>query len=78
MTTISIVFGHDVEEEGLDVVVQRLRSKEEFREQTQVLAIDRVLATVNLEEGELLITIDFVARRMLGGTFELQSNQYQF
>jgi hypothetical protein len=68
-----VVLGHDIEEEGLDIVIQRLRSKEQLGHQAEVLAIDRVLAAVDLEEGVLAVTIDLVAGRVLSWAFELDN-----
>ena len=40
MAALTVRLRHDVEEEGLDVVVERLVVEEEFGEQAQVLAVD--------------------------------------
>jgi len=45
-----VVFRHDVEEKGFDVVVEGLGAEEEFREETKVLTVERVPPTVNFEE----------------------------
>jgi hypothetical protein len=71
MTAIAIVLGHDVEEERLHVVVEGFGSQKELRKEAEVLTIDGVLSTVNLEEGVLAVAVDFIARRVLCGAFEL-------
>lgn len=73
MTAKLVVLRHDIEEEWLHVVVKGLGAKEEFGEETQILAVDGILATVDLEDGYRTISIDFISRRMLGRAFELMS-----
>ena len=74
MTSVVVIFRHDVEKEGFHVVVQCLGSKEEFGKQTEVLAVDWVLAAVHFEEGILAVAVDLVARRMFGWTFKLATS----
>lgn len=69
MATVLVVFCHDVEEEGFDVVVEGFGSEKEFREKAEVLAVDWVLAAVDFEEREAAVTIDFVAWRVLRRAF---------
>lgn len=77
MIAVFVMLGHDVKEERLDVVVEGLGSQEKFREQTQVLAVDWVLPSIHLEEGEVSIPVDFIARRVLCGAFELSTVSLQ-
>ena len=58
----------DVEEERLDVIVERLVVEEELREEAQVLAVDSLVLRVDLKDRDimvlLLLPIDLVARRV--------------
>jgi hypothetical protein len=64
MAPAIVHLGQHVEEERLDVVVQRLVVEEQLRQQTEVLAVDLVLAAVHLEDGDGSVAVDLVARRM--------------
>ena len=52
---------HNVEQEWVGVVIERLVIEEELGEEAEVLRVRLVLATVDLEEGYLVLPIDFVA-----------------
>ena len=56
----------DVEEEGLDVVVERLVVEEELGEEAEVLAEDALVLGVDLEDRDVvrrrLLAVDLVAR----------------
>ena len=58
------VSSHDVEQEGVGVVIERLVIEKELGEETQVLRVGLVLAAVDLEEGDLVLPVDLVARRV--------------
>ena len=49
MEAFGVGLGHDVEEEWVGVVVERLVVQEELRQQAQVLRVRLVLPTVDLE-----------------------------
>ena len=66
-----VVFGHDVEEEGFDVVVEGLRAEKKLRKQTEILAVDGVLAAVDFKDGNGMVSVDLVTRWMLRRAFEL-------
>lgn len=66
-----VVFGHNVEEEGFDVVVERFGSEEQLSKQAEVLAVHRVLAPVDFKDSHGAFAIDFIARGMLCGAFKL-------
>lgn len=55
---------HAVEEEGVDVVVERLVVEEQLAQQTEIPAPGALPAAVNLEEADVLVAVDFVARRV--------------
>lgn len=67
-----VLFGHHVEEEGRRIVVKRLMVEEEFRQQAEILCVDLVLAAVDLEEGDGVLSIDFGAGRMIHDTLLLE------
>lgn len=66
-----VILRHDIEQERLHVVVERFGAQEQLGKEAEVLAVYGVLATVDLEEGILAVTIDLVARRMLSWALEL-------
>lgn len=56
--------GHHVEQEGVDVVVQRLVVEEQLAQQAQIAAPGALPAAVDLEERHVLVAVDLVARRV--------------
>ena len=56
---------HHVEEERLHVKIECLVLQEQFGHQAEVLAVDFVLFSIHFKDGELVLTVDFVSRRML-------------
>ncbi len=75
MTPVFVVLGENVEEERLDVVVQRLVVEEELGEQTQVLTVDLVRVAVHLEHGQVLAPVNLIRRRVVQTTLLLQEGQ---
>ena len=69
-----VVGGEHVEEERLDIVVQRLVVEKQFGEKTQVLAVDLVGVAIHLEHGEVVSAVDFVGRWMEQAALLLQQN----
>ena len=59
-----VVGGKDVEEEGFDVVVERLVVEEELGEKTQVLAVDLVGVAVHFKDGQVVASVNLVGRRV--------------
>lgn len=61
-----------IEEENAHIFVEILVVEEEFREEGQVLAIDRVFIAIDLENCNvvLFVAIDLIARRVIEGTDE--------
>ena len=57
----------DVEEEWLDVIVERLVVEEELREEAEVLTVDALILGVDLKDGDrvllVLLPVDLVAWR---------------
>ena len=62
-----------IEMKRLDVVVQRLVIKEEFCQQTQVLAVDLRPVAVDFKHRQVPTTVDFTARRTTRVTFLLRT-----
>jgi len=60
---------HAVEQEWVNVIVQRLVVKEELRQQTQVSAPSPLPPTVNLKEADIVVAVDLVARWVKERTF---------
>ena len=59
---MGIARGHAVEEERVHVVVKGFVVEEELAQEAQVTAPPPLATAVNLEEGEVVVTIDLVAR----------------
>ena len=53
--------GHAVEEEGVDVVVEGFVVEEEFGEEAEVAAPASLAPAVDFEEGDAVVTVDFVS-----------------
>ena len=64
VAALAVVLGQHVEEEGLNVVVEGLVVQEQLGQEAEVLAVDLAGHAVHLEDGEVLVAIDFVGRRM--------------
>lgn len=58
-----VALAEDVEEEEVDVVVERLVVEEELGEEAEVLAKDLFAVAVNLKHGDVAVAVDLVARR---------------
>ena len=65
MAPLAVVLGQDVEEEGLHVIVERLVVQEELGQEAQVLAVDLARHAVHLEDGEVVLAVDLVRRRVV-------------
>jgi len=72
--TTLIALGHHVEQKGVDIIVQRFRSQKQLGHETQILAVHRVLPSVDLKYRNGAISVDLIAWRMLGGAFHLIGN----
>ena len=64
MEAVCIELRHNVEEEGIRIVVQSFVVEEQLCKQTQVLRIVFVFTAVDLEEGDGVLAVYFVPRRM--------------
>lgn len=62
----------DVKQKRLNIIVERLVIEKHFSKETQVLAINLVLAPVHFKDGQMAIPVDFVAGRMPEMAFELR------
>ena len=67
---VVLYLAQHVEEEDAHVLVQVLVVQEQLRQEGQVLAVNRVLVAIYLEDrdGVLLVAVDFVAGRVEEGT----------
>ena len=74
VATVIVIDREDVEEEWFDVVVQSLVIEEELRQETQVLAVDFVTLTVDLEHGQVTPAVDLVTGGMVKITLRLQQD----
>ena len=64
VVAVVVAAAHDVEEERVDVVVERLVIEEEFAEETEVAAPGALAAAVDFEEADEVVAVDFVAGRV--------------
>lgn len=71
----AVVLRHDVEEEGVCVIVQRLVVKETLGQKTQVLGVTLVLTSIDLKEGYGALAINLVAWRMPQVTLRLRKRK---
>ena len=74
MAALLVVESKYVEEEGLDVVVQRLVVEEQLGQQAQVLTVDLADVAVHLEHGDATAAVDLVGRWVLQATLLLQKH----
>ena len=59
-----VTLAHDVEQEGVSVVVKGFVVEEQLGQEAQILSVGLVLAAVDLKERNVALPVDFVARRM--------------
>jgi len=76
--TATVALGHDVEQEGLHVVIQSFVIQKELRHQAQILAIYLVPLSVHLEHGKRSAAVDLVAGGMAEVAFQLVPLQRLF
>lgn len=64
MTAVPIARRHAIEQERIDVVIQRLMIQKQFAQQTQVPTPASLAAPVDLEEADVVVAVDLVAGRV--------------
>ena len=69
VAAVAVAGRHAVEEEGVDVVVERFMVEEEFAEEAEVAAPAALAAAVDFEEGDGGVAVDFVAGGVEEGAF---------
>ena len=62
LTHLLVNLAEDVEEEGVDVEVEGLVVEEQLGQKAEVLAVQLVVAAVNLEDGDRTLPVDLLAR----------------
>ena len=75
MAAVGVAGGHAVEEERVDVVVERFVVEEEFAEEAEVAAPAALPAAVDFEEGDGGVAVDFVAGGVEEGAFGAVSGE---
>ena len=60
---------HDVEEEGVDVVVEGFMVEEELAQEAEVAAPGALATAVDFEEADVVVAVDFVAWWVVEGAF---------
>ena len=73
MAALAVVLGQHVEEEGLDVVVERLVIEEELCQEAEVLAVDLTAHAVHLEDRKVGLAVDLVGGRVEPGALSAVS-----
>jgi hypothetical protein len=71
VAAVSVVLGHNVEQEWLHIIVEGFGTQEKLGQEAKILTINWVLSAVDLEERVFAVAVYLVPRRMLGGTFQL-------
>jgi hypothetical protein len=64
VATLAVVFGEDVEEEGLYIVIQSFVVQEQLGEKAKVLAVDLVGISIHLEDRDVATSVDLSGRRV--------------
>ena len=59
-----VACAHAVEEEGVDVIIECFVIEEKFGEEAQVPAPGALAPAVDFKKGDMVVTVNFVARRM--------------
>lgn len=62
MAAVLVAGGHDIEQKGVDVVIEGLMVEEEFAKEAEIAAPSPLAAAVKFEEGDVVVTVDFVSR----------------
>ena len=70
VAAVRVAGSHAIEEERIDIVVESLVVKEEFREETKVPTPGTLAAAVNLEERDAIVTVYLVTRGVQEGALE--------
>lgn len=65
MAPVLIPRSHDVEHEKLNAIVQSLMVEEKLRQKAEILTVSLVGASVDLEEAQVSVSVDLIARRVL-------------
>ena len=76
MRSCLVADSQHIEVKRLDVVVECLVVKEQFRQQTQVLTVDLWPVAVHLEHRQITATVDLITRRTMNITFLLTTHTY--
>lgn len=66
---------HHVEEERISIVVQGLMVEKQFGQKAKVLSVIFVLPAVDFKEGDVLFSVDLVARWMADVAFGQMPHQ---
>lgn len=64
VAAVLVAGGHAVEEERVDVVVEGFVVEEEFGKEAEIAAPGSLAAAVDLEEGDIIVTVDLISWRM--------------
>lgn len=78
MASRFVSLDHAVEEERVDVIVEKLVVEETFREERQVAAPRALFPTVDLEKRDIVVAIDLVARWMMQCAFRKMTLEHQW
>lgn len=68
MAAFLVLLAHDIEIEGIGVVVDGLVLDEKLGQQTQILTVQNLLVPIHFVHEELAVTIDFGSRGVGRGT----------
>ena len=64
MEAVLVTLAHDVEQEGISVVVQRLVIEKKLCKKTQILGVRLILPAVDFEKRDVALPVNLVSGRM--------------
>jgi hypothetical protein len=69
MATCLVARAHAIEQEGINVIVESFVVEEELAQQAEVSAPCPLPTAVDFKEGDVIVTIDLISRRVNEGAF---------
>ena len=64
MATVGVTFRHNVKQKRFDVEIKRFMVEKQFGEKAEILTIRFVFLPIDFEDGNMVLPIDFVTRRV--------------
>lgn len=67
-----IMNGNHVKEEGLHIIIEGLVVQEQLGQDAELLTIELRYLAIYLEDGDVLASVNFISRWIVGGALALQ------